>query len=79
MKKTRLIIAISVVVLIFGGVMISDALGFWQTTGSKVPQKIESGKFTGEFDPWDIRGSYTFGNIEDNFDYILEETKHNTS
>jgi len=68
MKKTRLILAIAVIVLIFGGILVSDALGFWQTSGSKVPKKFESGLFEGEYDPWDIRGSYTFGNIEDAFD-----------
>ena len=67
MKKTRLILAISAVVLIFGGILISDALGFWKTTGSKEPRKFESGNFEGEYDPWDIRGSYTFGNVEDAF------------
>ncbi len=67
MKRTRLILAISAVVLIFGGILISDALGFWKTTGSKEPSKIESGNFEGEYDPWDIRGSYTFGNVEDAF------------
>lgn len=67
MKKTRLILAISAIVLIFGGILISDALGFWKTAGTKEPRKIENGSFKGEYDPWDIRGSYTFGNVEDAF------------
>ena len=67
MKRTRLILAISAIVIIFGGILLSDALGFWKTTGSKEPKKIKSGAFVGEYDPWDIRGSYTFGDVEDAF------------
>lgn len=35
MKKSRLIIMISVIVVIFGGVLLSDALGLWKTTASR--------------------------------------------
>lgn len=42
MKKTRLIIAISLIIVIFGGVLASDALGFWQTSGSRNLWKNES-------------------------------------
>ena len=35
MKSSRLIIAISVIVIIFGGILASDALGFWQTSASR--------------------------------------------
>lgn len=35
MKKSRLIIAISIVVILFGGILLSDALGLWKTTASR--------------------------------------------
>lgn len=72
MKKTRLFLALTAIVFVFGGIFISDALGFWKTTGSKEPRKFESGQFAGEYDPWDIRGSYTFGNVEDAFNIDSE-------
>jgi len=72
MKKPRLILAIAVVVMLFGGILLGKALGFWQTEGDKTPRKIENGEFKGEYDPWDIRGSYTFGNVEDAFDIDSE-------
>ena len=72
MKKPRFILAIAVVVMLFGGILLGKALGFWQTEGNKTPRKIENGEFKGEYDPWDIRGSYTFGNVEDSFDIDSE-------
>lgn len=35
MKRTRLLIMLSLVVVIFGGVLLSDALGLWKTSGSR--------------------------------------------
>lgn len=40
MKSSRLIIAIAVIVIIFGGIQISDALGFWKTTASRNLGKV---------------------------------------
>lgn len=67
MKNPRIILAIGVIVMLFGGIFVGKTLGFWQTEGVKIPKKIEIGEFKGEYDPWDIRGSYTFGNVEDSF------------
>lgn len=53
--------------VIFGSVWISDALGYWQTEGSKQPSRISEGAFEGAPDPADIRGSYSFGDIENAF------------
>ena len=47
-----------------GGTMIS---GYWQTESSKVPVKYATGEFAGEYNPADIRGSYSFGDIEEAF------------
>ncbi len=35
MKKTRLIIALSIIVVVFGGILLSDALGLWKTSQSR--------------------------------------------
>lgn len=42
-------------------------LGLWQTTSSKVPATYTEGEFAGEYNPADIRGSYSFGDIEEAF------------
>jgi hypothetical protein len=68
MKMNALVLGIVAVSVIFGAVLISSALGYWQTESSKSPAKISNGDFAGESDPADIRGSYSFGDIEAAFD-----------
>jgi len=60
-------IAIAVPAIFFGGIAASAALGWWVTEASKTPERYEEGEFAGEYDPADIRGSYTFGDIESVF------------
>ncbi|GAA0180047.1 hypothetical protein SH2C18_28070 [Clostridium sediminicola] len=64
--KSSLLILIIFVVL-FGGILVSKSLGWWQTESSKQPKIITSGKFEGMPDPEDIRGSYSFKDIENAF------------
>ncbi|MCK8060436.1 MULTISPECIES: hypothetical protein [unclassified Fusibacter] len=61
MKRTLSIL--SVMIIIFGGVWLSDVLGIWSAESDKIPKST----LTGEFDPGDIRGSYTFLDIEQAF------------
>jgi hypothetical protein len=61
------ILAILVVTLLFGGIFASSALGWWQTESTKEAARFTSGEFTGQANPADIRGSYTFGDVERNF------------
>ena len=49
------------------GVGITKVTGYWKTEASKVPVKIAEGEFAGMPDPGDIRGSYSFANIEATF------------
>jgi len=58
--------AISVAIF-FGGIVLSSTLGYWKTTSTKIPAVIQEGVNAGQADPMDIRGSYTFQNISDNF------------
>jgi hypothetical protein len=72
MKLKANILAISVVVLIFGGILLSSSLGWWQTESSKEAATFTEGEFAGMPNPADIRGSYTFGDVQANFDVPAE-------
>jgi hypothetical protein len=61
-------LAAILVVLLFGGIYFSSAMGWWQTESTKEAATIASGEFAGQANPADIRGSYTFGDVEKNFD-----------
>lgn len=52
-----------------GGTMIS---GYWQTESTKIPVKFSEGEAAGEFNPADIRGSYSLQDIEDVFEVSVE-------
>jgi hypothetical protein len=64
--RSKHIVPIVLVVFVIGigGTML---LNLWQTTSSKVPATYTSGEFAGEYNPADIRGSYSFGDIEEVF------------
>ncbi|MBN2853444.1 MAG: hypothetical protein JXQ23_11980 [Clostridia bacterium] len=68
MKINSKIIAVVIAVIMVGGIILSDALGFWETETVKQPNKLVSG----EYDAEDIRGSYTFLDIENSFDITSE-------
>jgi hypothetical protein len=67
MTLTSKTVAALVVAILFGGIFFSSALGWWQTESTKEAAKIPSGEFAGQANPADIRGSYTFGDVEKNF------------
>ena len=67
MTLTSKTLAAIVVVVLFGGIYFSSAMGWWQTESTKEAAKITSGEFAGQANPADIRGSYTFGDVEKNF------------
>lgn len=54
-------------VILFGGIMFSTAMGWWQTESTKEAATFTEGEFAGQANPADIRGSYTFGDVEKNF------------
>lgn len=58
----------AVVVAAFGiGIGASMATGSWVTESEKVPITFSEGEYAGQYNPADIRGSYSFGDIEDSF------------
>ena len=60
--KEKYIILI-ILVLIFGGIGLFKLAGVWSTETNKVPVKFSSGELAGEYNPDDIRGSYTLDDI----------------
>ncbi len=73
MKITPRLMAIFVVVVLFGGILVSMALGEWTTKSTKEPIKFTEGEFTGQYNPADIRGSYTFGDVSRLFEIPLDQ------
>lgn len=73
MKLNSKIVGAAVVAVIFGGILLTSALGFWHTTTTKVPNSIKTGEAAGALDPEDIRGSYSFGEISSLFEIPLED------
>lgn len=58
-------------VIVFGGISLSAIPGWWRTESSKIPQEFSSGEFSGTYNPADIRGSYTFGDVSNLFNIPL--------
>ncbi len=67
MTLTSKPLAALLIVILFGGIFFSSAMGWWQTDSTKQAAKYTSGEFAGQANPADIRGSYTLGDVEKNF------------
>ena len=72
MTLTSKPLAVIVLVLMFGGIAFSSAMGWWATESTKVPVTFMEGEFAGQANPADIRGSYTFGDIANSFNVTPE-------
>lgn len=72
MKIGTTAVAIVVPVLLFAGIALSAALNHWETESSKVPATYNEGDLAGVANPADIRGSYTFADIEKAFDVPID-------
>lgn len=59
--------------IVLAGIALSAALGLWTTQSDKIPQKYRQEDLAGTYNPADIRGSYTFGEISDLFGVPLED------
>lgn len=73
MRIKSLQLTIIILILIFGSVAVTSALGIWKTTNDKVPMTYKEGTFAGQYNPADIRGSYTFDDIFNNFKVPIED------
>lgn len=54
----------TIIIVLFGSIGFGQLSGYWQTESSKIPATYEEGEFVGEANPGDIRGSYTFADVE---------------
>lgn len=75
MRLKSIPLAITIFVLLFGGIGLSMTFNWWQTESRKIPARFSEGEAAGEFNPADIRGSYTFGDINKNFGIPLEDLR----
>lgn len=73
MKVKSSILGIIVFLVIFGSVGITSALDLWKTKNDKIPATYSEGSFTGQYNPADIRGSYTFEEIQKSFNIPVED------
>ncbi len=60
-------LAIIIPVFFIAGIGGTMAFNLWQTESSKTPTVIREGEFAGEYNPSDIRGSYSFEDIKNAF------------
>lgn len=67
MKLKSYHVALILLVCLLGGIGTAAALGLWSTTTGKVPGVYTEGEAAGKANPADIKGSYTFGDIEKAF------------
>lgn len=67
MRIKSMMVACLSAVIVFGGIFIANSMGFWQTESTKEPLKFAEGEFEGMPMPDDIRGSYSFKDIENAF------------
>jgi hypothetical protein len=73
MKINSFFLAGLVFILLFGGIGFTSAMNWWQTESQKVPVKFSEGEAAGQYNPADIRGSYTFGDISEFFEIPLAD------
>lgn len=73
MKLKSKPLAVILFVILFGSIAFTTAMNWWQTESNKVPAKFTEGEAAGEYNPADIRGSYTFQNIQDAFAVPVED------
>ena len=73
MKIKSIHMAFAIILFIFGSIAATSALGLWQTTNDKTPAVFKEGDYKGEYNPADIRGSYTFQEISGTFNIPLDD------
>jgi hypothetical protein len=75
MKMKPSVLGLIVVVMMFGGIWLTDLMGKWNTGTSKEPSLIMTGDSAGKPNPADIRGSYSFGDINIGYGVSLIDLK----
>jgi len=67
MKLSKTNVFVAVLIIMLGGVVLAYSLGLFSVESKKEAALIKTGEFAGQADPNDIRGSYSFADIEKNF------------
>ena len=75
MKLTAKPLAVIIFVILFGGIAFTSAMNWWQTINTKTPAVITEGEAAGQYDPADIRGSYTLADVEKSFKVPVDDLK----
>lgn len=75
MKVTSKPMALIIFIAIFGGIGLTSAVNLWQDGSSRTPRTLTQGETAGQYDPADIRGSSTFGEVSSYFNIPLEVLK----
>lgn len=68
-------LALILFVILFGGIAFTTWMGWWQTETTREPAKYDEGEFAGQYDPADIRGSYTFGDVSSHFEIPIGDLR----
>ena len=72
--KTKIRHIAPIILLFFVvGIAGSMVLNIWNTSKINEPARYTSGEFKGQYDPSDIRGSFTFKDINDSFNIPIED------
>lgn len=71
MKINMRLTAIVLFAVILGGIGLTMLTGDWATESDKIPAKFTTGENAGEYNPEDIRGSYTFQDVASVFQIDL--------
>ena len=75
MKIKSIILAVVIPVVILGGMALTNALDLAESETDREPVKFETGEAAGEYNPEDIRGSYTFDDVSRLFEIPVEELR----
>lgn len=73
MRLTSKPLGLIILAIFVGGISFSTWMGWWQTESTKEPVKFSEGEFAGSYNPADIRGSYTFGDINRVFEIPMAD------
>lgn len=67
--KLRIVpLGLITLVLFLGGILLAQSIGLWQTESTKQATVITEGDDAGKMNPADIKGSFTFAQIAEDFD-----------
>lgn len=76
MKIKSTALGILVLGIVFGGILVSSAMDLWITESTKTPDTIVVDGAESAYDPADIKGSYTFGEVSELFGIPLEDMSY---